>query len=63
MCDDFMDDFDDPCKDSGWDGLEWQDWMIVGPLSEDKVREKRERDRVEREMIGDDDYWGLINKP
>lgn len=46
MCDDFMEDSDDPCEDGGFDGLEWQDWMIIGPLSEDIARERRERDKI-----------------
>jgi len=54
MCDDFMDDFGDPCEDGGYDGLEWQDWMIIGPLSEELAKERRERDRIERDMFGDD---------
>lgn len=55
VCDDFMDDFDDPCEDGGYDGLEWQDWMVIGPLSEDIARERRERDRIERDMFGGED--------
>ena len=53
-----MDDFFDDC-----DGLEWQDWMIIGPLSEDIAREKRDIERMRREWDdGDDDYWTIINK-
>ena len=32
-----------------WDGLQWQDWMIIGPLSEEIAREKREKERIIRE--------------
>ena len=32
MSDDFM------------DGLNWQDWMIIGPLSEEIAEERREKD-------------------
>ena len=35
MCYDLTDDLD---------GLDWEDWMIIGPLSEDIAREKRDRD-------------------
>lgn len=42
-----MDDFFD-------DELDWEDWMIIGPLSEDIAEEKRERERIERDMFGDD---------
>ena len=33
------------------DELDWEDWMIIGPLSEDIAKEKREQ---ERDMFGDD---------
>ena len=36
------------------DGLDWDDWLIIGPLSEDIAEEKRERERIERDMFGDD---------
>lgn len=46
-----------------YDGLDWQDWMIIGPLSEDIAREKHEIDRIRREWDDqDDDYWTTINK-
>ena len=32
------------------DGFDWQDWMIIGPLSEDIAEEKREQ---ERDIFGD----------
>ena len=52
--DDFFDDYD---------GLEWQDWMIIGPLSEDIAREKRDIERIRREWDDvDDDYWDIINR-
>ena len=67
MCDDYFEgDFDDdgfdsesnhedlphdePCVGS----LEWQDWMIIGPLSEDIAKEKKEKDRIYRDTFGDD---------
>ena len=34
------------------DGFDWQDWMIIGPLSEDIAKEKREQ---ERDMFEDDE--------
>ncbi|MEA1901870.1 MAG: hypothetical protein U9N47_14160 [Thermodesulfobacteriota bacterium] len=33
------------------DDLDWEDWMIIGPMSEDIAEEKREQ---ERDMFGDD---------
>ena len=33
------------------EGLDWEDWMIIGPLSEDMAEEKREQ---EPDMFGDD---------
>ena len=41
---------DEPCDR----GLEWQDWMIIGPLSEDIAEEKKEKDRIYRDTFGDD---------
>ena len=53
----------DDCFDD-YDGLEWQDWMIIGPLSEDIDREKRNIERIRRELDDvDDDYWDEINRP
>jgi len=37
------------------DGFDWQDWMIIGPMSEDIAEEKREQERIERDMFGDDE--------
>jgi len=37
-----------------FDGIDWDDWMIIGPLSEDIANEKRERDRAQ-DMLDDDD--------
>lgn len=31
-----------------WDGPEWQDWMIIGPMSEEIAREKREKRRIRK---------------
>jgi len=42
-------------QDRNWNGLEWQDWMIIGPLSEDIAREKREKKQIERDMFGHKD--------
>jgi len=39
----------------GFDGFDWEDWMIIGPLSEDIAEEKRERERIERDMFGEDE--------
>ena len=44
-----MEDFFD---DDG--GLDWDDWLIIGPLSEDIAEEKRERERIERDIFGED---------
>ena len=35
-------------------GLQWQDWMIIGPLSEEIAEEKKEKDRIYRDTFGDD---------
>lgn len=44
-----------------WDDLEWLGWMIIGPLSEEIAKEKREKGRIRRENDkGVDDYWNKI---
>ena len=43
MCDDFFDDFD---------GLDWEDWMIIGPLSEEIADEMKRR--IYRDIFYDD---------
>jgi hypothetical protein len=54
----------DPCDgdapaldadDGPWDSIKWQDWMIIGPLSEEIAREKREEDRISREKEDHED--------
>jgi len=37
------------------DELDWKDWMIIGPLSEDMAEEKREQESIESDMFGDDE--------
>jgi hypothetical protein len=37
------------------DGFDWEDWMIIGPISEDIAKEKREQECIERDMFGDDE--------
>ena len=45
-----------PKLDNGpWDSIQWQDWMIIGPLSEEIAREKREEDRISREKEDHED--------
>jgi hypothetical protein len=37
--------------------------MIIGPLSEDIAREKRDIERARREWDDqEDDYWDMINR-
>ncbi len=31
------------------------DWMLIGPLSEEMARERRERERIRQELFGKDD--------
>ena len=55
-----MDDFFDDCDD---DGLDFWDWAIIGGLSEDIAREKRDIDRIRRELDdADDEYWNIIDR-
>jgi hypothetical protein len=53
--DDCFDDFDRP---------DWEDWMIIGPLSEEIAREKRDIERTRREWDDDEDdeYWEWLNR-
>ena len=54
--DDYFDDF--------WDGIDATDWMIIGPLSEDIAREKREQDRIRNEWDDGEgmDYWEWLDR-
>ncbi len=40
-----------------WDGPDWEDWMIIGPMSEDIARERRKRDRIRKENENSDDNY------
>jgi hypothetical protein len=31
-------------SDDFWDGPDWQDWMIIGPMAEEIAEERREKD-------------------
>lgn len=59
--DDETDEKDSPDEstDDFWDGPDWQDWMIIGPLSEDIAREKRDIDRIRKK---NDDYWETVKR-
>ena len=46
MCDDFIDDFGE---------LDAESWRTIGPLSEELSREKREKERIEKDMFGDEE--------
>lgn len=50
MCDDGIE---------GFDGLDWEDWMMIGPMSEEIAREKKEQERLEQELSKEDDIEGL----
>ena len=54
----------DDCFDD-FDGMDWEDWMIIGPISESIAKERREQERIQREFEDDeeDDYWDIINRP
>ena len=42
-------------------GLDWQDWMIFGPLSEDIVQEEQEQNRIIKEFEDDEDDWDVTD--
>gem|GEM_PF-2891430 len=48
-----MCDFDDDC----YDGLDWVDWMIIGPLGEQLGEEERRRREIEKDLFGEDDDY------
>ena len=35
-------------------GPDWEDWMIIGPMSEEIAEEKRRREKIRRDMFWDD---------
>jgi hypothetical protein len=46
------------------DGFDWEDWMLIGPLSEDIAEEEREKERIRKQHnTSGDDYWDIINLP
>jgi len=36
------------------DGFDWEDWMIIGPMSEDMADEERKRKQIEKEINEDE---------
>jgi hypothetical protein len=73
MCDDFDGEFNDygddgfdnnetddytdsETNDSSWGGPGWE-WIIIGPLSEEIAEEEKEKEKIRRDMFGDD-YMG-----
>jgi len=47
------------CED--FDGIDWEDWIIIGPISEDIARERQEQDDIQRDNDESDEYWDIIN--
>ncbi len=54
---------DDPLQDDAPDetesdehyGPDWEDWMIIGPMSEEIAEERRRRRQIEREFEDDNE--------
>jgi hypothetical protein len=44
-----------------FDGIDMEDWEIIGPMSEDIAKEKRERDRLYRDMFNGDEDDPLLD--
>jgi len=44
-----------------FDGIDMEDWMIIGPLSEQLSEEKRDRDRAYLDMFEDDEDDPIID--
>jgi len=45
-----------------FDGIDANDWLIIGPLSEEIANEKREQERAYRDTFGDDDDEIIFDK-
>lgn len=50
--------------DGDFDGIDdWEDWMIIGPMSEEISRENQERDKaIQDNNTSESDYWEIINE-
>jgi hypothetical protein len=55
------DDFRDDCGDNFFGELDWQDWMIIGPLSENIAQEEQEQNRIIKEFEDTDDDWDITD--
>ena len=44
-----------------FNGMDWQDWMIIGPLTEQIAEEMREQDRIQKENDNSDDDYGTLS--
>ena len=40
-------------SDDFWDGPDWQDWMIIGPMAEDIANEERDIEKARRDTFGE----------
>jgi hypothetical protein len=38
-------------SDDFWDGPDWQDWMIIGPMTEDIANEELEREQARKDTF------------
>lgn len=43
-----------------FDGIDADDWLIIGPLSEELTRERCEKEDLFREFDESDEYWDII---
>ena len=38
-------------SDDFWNGPDWQDWMIIGPMAEDIANEELEREKARKDAF------------
>ena len=55
------DDYIDDCDDDFWDGMDWNELALLFGMSEDVAREKREKERIEKDMFGDE-YLDIVDE-
>jgi hypothetical protein len=42
-------------SDDFWNGPDWQDWMIIGPMAEDIANEELEREQARKDAFDENE--------
>lgn len=42
-------------SDDFWDGPDWQDWMIIGPMAEDIAHAELEIEKARKDAFGENE--------